>query len=217
MCSALRRYLERYDLGKEEYALKSKLFQGSGLYYPAASVLNLTSDSTQLNNADLDSLLRCDFINEYKNIWLIGPPGTGKTYISNVIGKYACKLQYSARYFEMHDLFIRCEAAERANVFPLFSETLCKTNLIILDDFLLTGISNRQALYLISLLNHSRDPENPRTLLICSSLTLEQIKHRLLEVSPKLGETIMSKLTAEMIVLTIKGNDLRKKRLKPGH
>lgn len=190
----------------------SKLLQGSEPYLPSGRVPVLNSDSARLNNACLDELLRCDFIHKYQNIWLLGSPGIGKTYTSSVIANHARRLHYSVRYFQPYDFFRRCEDAEKSNVYQLFLETLCKTNLIILDDFLMTGIGVRQASYLFSFLKYPRDPENPRIVLICSQLKEEDIKQRLLEESPELGEDIMNELMTERIVLTIKGNDLKRTR-----
>jgi DNA replication protein DnaC len=86
---------------------------------------------------------------------------------------------------------------------------MCQKNVIILDDFLLTGVTFTQATYLFELLNYPKNSLKPRTIIICSQLMEEEMRLRLAEVSPSLAEAIMSRLKAKRLVLEISGKDMR--------
>jgi len=102
-----------------------------------------------------------------------------------------------------------CAAAdEQNNLAGLIAET-CKKNLIILDDFLLTGINFEQTRYLYELLNRKPDPKVPRSFIISSQLMEEEMKLRLLDASPALAEAIMSRLKSKQLKLEISGKDMR--------
>ena len=187
-----------------------RLLRSARLYYPSANIPGIIqNESKKLNTALLDSLLTCEYISGSQPVWVLGSSGTGKTYISSVLGNQACILQYSVRYFSTSEFFQLCAEAELNGEFKAFLCGVCKKNLIILDDFLLTGVTFSQATYLFELLNHPVDPKHPRSIMISSQLMEEEMKLRLAEVSPSLAEAIMSRLKSKRLVLVITGKDMR--------
>ena len=188
-----------------------KLIRNSTLYYPAASVAGLIHDpQRKMNLALLDSLLICEYIKQSQPVWVLGSSGAGKTYVSCLLGKQACLLQYDVKYYTTSDFFFQCQEAEENNCFRNFITNLCKNNLIILDDFLLTGVNFIQATYLYELMNFPPNPKKPRSIIISTQLMEEEITLRLSEVSPALSESIMGRLKSKSIRLEITGKDMRK-------
>ena len=76
-------------------------------------------DFTQLNEnvspLFIQELASCKFIDEHKNIVMIGNPGRGKTHISIALGLKACLQGYS-RYFLLRTC---CFGDSRFRAFPL--------------------------------------------------------------------------------------------------
>lgn len=180
------------------------------LYYPSANVAGILREADRrMNMTLLDSLLSGNYIKNNQPVWILGSSGSGKTYISCVLGNQACLLQYSVAYYTTSGFFKACEQAEGQNMIHEFINALCKKNLIIFDDFLLTGVTFPQATYLFELLNHPIQPGKSRSLIVTSQLKEEEMKLRLSEISPALAEAIMSRLKAKRLLLEITGKDLR--------
>jgi len=180
------------------------------LYYKEASVAGLVHDpERKMNLSMLDSLLTCSYIALRQPVWLLGSAGAGKTYISCLLGKQACSLEYSVQYFSTSYFFDLCKEADINGKFTECLSTISKKNLIILDDFLLTGIGFKEATYLFELLNLPPDPKVPRTVIISTQLMEEEVKLRLQESSPALAEATMSRLKSKAQKLEITGKDMR--------
>lgn len=187
-----------------------RLVRNSGLYYPSASIPGIIkSDQQRMNMALLDSLLTCEYIQSEQPVWILGSAGTGKTYICSILGNQACMLQYAVKYYATSSFFLQCAEADMNGRFYNFIHDVCKNNLIILDDFLLTGITFNQATFLFELLNYPKSDKKPRAIMVCSQLMEEEMKLRLSDVSPSLAEAIMSRLKAKRLVLEITGKDMR--------
>ena len=187
-----------------------RLIRKSSLYYPAASVAGLIHDpQRKMDLALLDSLLICDYINRSQPLWVLGSSGAGKAYISCLLGKQACLLQYSVKYYMTSQFFSLCEDAEGNGNFRAFIGNVCRNNLIILDDFLLTGVNFDQAKYLYELMNYPPNPKKPRSIIISTQLMEEEIRLRLSEVSPAISEAIMGRLKSRSLTLEITGKDMR--------
>ena len=188
----------------------NRLVRQSGLYYPAAGVAGIIHDQQRrMNTTLLDSLLTCEYIVRNQPVWIMGSSGSGKTYISCVLGKQACLLQYAVRYFSTSELFEYCAYAEKKKELQTYIHELTRSNLIILDDFLLTGVTFSEATYLYELFNAPLDPKRPRTFVIATQLMEEEIRLRLADVSPALSEAIVGRLKARALVLEITGKDMR--------
>lgn len=187
-----------------------RLIGKSSLYYPSASVPGIINDKNRkINLSLLDSLLMCGYIEHSQPVWIQGSSGTGKTYISCVLGKQACLLLYSVKYYTTSEFFAFCSEAEALGRLQNFITETCKNNLIILDDFLLTGVNFNEAKYLYELLNFPPNQKHPRSVIVATQLMEEEIRLRLSDVSPALSEAIVSRLKAKALYLEISGKNMR--------
>ena len=187
-----------------------RLLNKADLFYPEASVAGLINDpQRKMNLSLLDSLLTCSFISAGQPVWLLGSSGAGKTYISCVLGKQACLLEYSVQYFTAYHFFRQCAEADTLGRLDKFMADISKKNLLILDDFLLTGVTFNYATYLFELLNLPADPRKPRTVIISTQLMEEEVKLRLKDASPALAEAIMGRLQYKSLTLEVTGKNMR--------
>ena len=58
----------------------------------------------KLNKLKITDLASCRFINQNKNIVLMGKPGVGKTHLANAIGLEALKQGYKVLFLHINDL-----------------------------------------------------------------------------------------------------------------
>ena len=88
----------------------------------------------ELNKRQIMDIASCRFINENKNIVLMGKPGVGKTHIANAIGLEAIKQGYTVLFLDINDLIDKINCAEAEGTINLLMNLLQNTDLIILDE-----------------------------------------------------------------------------------
>lgn len=95
-------------------------------------------DFTQLNeNVSpllIQELASCKFIDEHKNIVMIGNPGRGKTHISIALGLKACLQGYRALFKNAGSLSTELTEARDSYQLGRIERLLDKTDLLILDE-----------------------------------------------------------------------------------
>jgi DNA replication protein DnaC len=88
----------------------------------------------ELNKRQIMDIASCRFINENKNIVLMGKPGVGKTHIANAIGLEAIKQGYTVLFLHINDLIEKINCAKAEGTINLLMNLLQNTDLIILDE-----------------------------------------------------------------------------------
>lgn len=88
----------------------------------------------ELDKKLISELSACRFINEKKNIVLMGKPGTGKTHIANAIGVEAIKQGYKVKFIHINDLIEKLQIAKADGTYHFSLKEFLKPELIILDE-----------------------------------------------------------------------------------
>ena len=65
-----------------------------------------------LNRQLISRLATCDYISEYRNIFITGKSGSGKTYLACAFGMAACMKYYKVKFVRFSDLLMRLKEAE---------------------------------------------------------------------------------------------------------
>ncbi len=79
-------------------------------------------------------LASCRFINEKKNVVLMGKPGVGKTHLANAIGLEAIKQGYKVIFFHVNDLIEKMIISKADGTYHQTIRNLLNTDLIIIDE-----------------------------------------------------------------------------------
>lgn len=109
-----------------------------------------------------------DFIAKGYNICILGASDAGKSYLARAIGIKACN-NYSVRYFHSEEL-IESMVALKQQSYGKFAgrmKQLLKTDLVILDDFLLHTITDEREVKILFELLEKRNEQN-RSTIVCS-------------------------------------------------
>ena len=78
-----------------------RLIRQAELEQPDASIAAIDYQSgRKLNKALISRLATCEYISEYRNIFITGATGSGKTYMACAFGMEACKHYYTVKYGE---------------------------------------------------------------------------------------------------------------------
>jgi DNA replication protein DnaC len=91
--------------------------------------------SSEINEALVRQLHRCEFMDNAHNLVLIGGPGTGKTHVATAIGVQAVEHQRKKiRFFSTLELVNALEQEKVLGRVGQLSERLVRLDLVILDE-----------------------------------------------------------------------------------
>ena len=91
--------------------------------------------SSEINEAKVRQLHRCEFIENAENVVLIGGPGTGKSHTATAIGVQAIEHhRRKVRFFSTVELVNALEQEKASGKAGKIAEMLTKVDLVILDE-----------------------------------------------------------------------------------
>lgn len=124
----------------------SRLIRNAGFRYPGACMEDIEyHPDRKLNRSELLRLSGCRYIRENHHIILMGASGSGKTYLSNALGVAACRNHLAVRYVRIPDLLNELAVARGEGTYQKQIKIYQKADLLIIDEFLLTPMTNEQA------------------------------------------------------------------------
>jgi DNA replication protein DnaC len=88
----------------------------------------------ELDKVKIIDITACRFINENKNIILMGKPGVGKTHLANAIGIEAIKKGYKVLLFHINDLIEKLNIAKADGTKNQLMNLIMNANLVIIDE-----------------------------------------------------------------------------------
>ena len=103
------------------------------------------SSRRRFQKKDLLQFTTETWIKQAHNVVISGPTGTGKTFLAEAIGLQACKMGYSTRKIRFKKLFEEINSARGTGQYLKHLEKLQKTRVLIIDDFLMSEVSNEDA------------------------------------------------------------------------
>lgn len=91
--------------------------------------------ASEINEATVCQLHRCEFMDDAHNIVLVGGPGTGKTHIATALGVQAIEHhRRKVRFFSTIELVNALEQEKARGKAGQIAETLVRLDLLILDE-----------------------------------------------------------------------------------
>ena len=106
-----------------------------------------------LSKTMLMQLCELNWIEQLYNIVLMGPSGTGKTYIAAGLCHEAVKNGYSAYFRSMDDLMNTLKMKNITRTAIADYKRLCKAHLIVIDDMMMFPIEKEEAVSLFNFIN----------------------------------------------------------------
>ncbi len=99
----------------------------------------------RLNKQLITRLATCEYIAEYRNIFITGATGCGKTYMACAFGMEACKQYFTTKYVRLPDLLIDLELARNDGTYKKVMSKYANPMLLIIDEWLLLKPSESEA------------------------------------------------------------------------
>ena len=159
-----------------------------------------------LKQAQMASLLQCDWINKAQNLLLTGPCGSGKTYIACALGHQACLKGYSSKYYRVSRLTLALTQAKADGTYLKLLKSIAGFDLLILDDW---GLEPLSAAARHDLMEMMDDRYGQTTTLMTSQLPTEQWYQSIGDNT--LADAILDRLMHNAHRINLKGESMRKK------
>jgi len=152
-------------------------------------------------------LAQCAWVQSHLNLLVLGPTGSGKTYVACALANSACRSRFSVRYFRTSRLLHRLALARQDNSYHTLLHSLAKMDLIILDDWMRDAVSVPNAQDLLELLD---DRFGRSSTLVVSQVPIHEWHSRIPD--PTLADAVLDRLIHNAHRLNLEGESQRKLR-----
>lgn len=135
---------------------------------PTAHLNNLDyTPDRQLNAQVIEQLSTNQYIHSFRNVIIQGATGTGKSFVANALANHAISAGHTALYQRMTELLATLHVAELENNMANVLKKLIKVDVLIIDDFLLTGTSELEQKHLLELFELRN---RSKSMILCSQM-----------------------------------------------
>jgi len=158
-----------------------------------------------LDRSLFHNLSTCQWIRDANHLVIVGPTGTGKSWLACALGNKACRDGFSVLYKRSSRLFADLAQARGEGRLARLIATLERVNLLILDDWgpePLTADQRRDLLEIVD------DRYDKGSLLITSQVPVSQWHDVIAD--PTLGDAILDRIIHNAHRIELKGDSLRR-------
>ena len=194
-----REHLRRHQQRLTRRLKQAKLFVGASLAEVDYHV------SRGLKKSQFLEWAQGQWLVEHLNLIVVGPTGTGKTFLSCVLADHLCKQGYAIRYFKTAELISDLKLAKADGSFPRLRKRLAAFDLVILDEWLRDPLSALDAREILDFLD---DRYRRHSCLFATQFPVNQWHQQIQD--PTLADAILDRIVHDSLRLTLKGESMRK-------
>ena len=165
------------------------------------------SPARKLDRRTILELGQCNWISSRHNILVLGPTGSGKSYIASAFGNVAARHGFTVRYQRTSRLLHALTLARADGSLTSLLRYLAKINLLILDDWMRDPITLSNAQDILEVLD---DRFGHTATLIASQVPVADWHLRIPD--PTLADAILDRLVHNAQRVELKGESQRKLR-----
>jgi DNA replication protein DnaC len=147
------------------------------------------------------------WIANHLNTLVLGPTGSGKTFLASALGLAGCRNDYSVRYFRTSRLLYQLGQSHQDGSYPSLLASLARLDLLILDDWMRDPISTTNAQDLLEVLD---DRFGRVSTLVASQVPVADWFARFPD--PTVGDGVLDRIVHNAYRLNLEGDSQRKIR-----
>jgi len=167
------------------------------------------SQSRGLDKKLMLSLASCEWLKGHHNVFIVGPTGTGKSYLACALAQKACREGYSALYLRVPRLFAELSLAKGDGRYSKLLSGFARTDLLVLDDWGLSKLNKEQQRDVLEIME---DRHDIRSTIITSQLPVAKW-HEVVD-DPTLADAILDRVVHNAYKINLEGESMRKKKRK---
>jgi DNA replication protein DnaC len=158
-----------------------------------------------LDRSLLQTLSQVAWASSHHNILIVGPCGTGKTFLACALAHKACLHGFTAHYCRISRLLSELQLSKGDGQYGKRMNELAKTDVLILDDFGLSPLIDEARRDLLEILDDRHDKKST----IVTSQIPVKFWHETIG-NETLADAILDRLVHNAYRLEIKGESMRK-------
>jgi DNA replication protein DnaC len=184
-----------------------RLLKAARLRYPACLEDVDFTTPRGLDRQVVLSLGTCRWVQEHQSLILVGPTGTGKSFLACAFAERACRRGFSAYYVRAPRLLYDLAVARGDGSYGRLLVKLAKTDLLAVDDWLITPLTEPQRHDLLEIVE---DRSERAATLIAAQLPVNAWHEAIGE--PTLADAICDRLIHRAHRIELKGRSMREVR-----
>ena len=174
----------------------------------SASIEDLDLSATRgLERRFVLELSQCTWIANHLNTLVLGPTGSGKTFLASALGLSACRNDHTVRYFRTSRLLFQLAQSHNDGSYPSLLASLAKLDLLILDDWMRDPLTAAEARDLLEVFD---DRFGRVSTLVASQVPVADWFARLPD--PTIADSILDRIIHNSYRLNLTGASQRKIR-----
>jgi len=160
-----------------------------------------------LDRTLFSKLATCQWIRDHQHLVMVGPTGTGKSWLACALGHKACREGFSVLYKRAFRLLTDLALARGEGRLPRLLGSIERTRLLIIDDWGPEPLTAEQRRDLLEIVD---DRYDKGSLLITSQLPVDRWHDVIAD--PTFGDAILDRVIHNAHRLNLKGDSLRRRR-----
>jgi DNA replication protein DnaC len=186
----------------------SRLIRKADYVFPNACLEDIEYHADRkLDKALITRLGTCGYVDDCRNIIILGATGSGKTFLANAFGVTASRSFYTVRYVRLPELLAELAVARAEGTYRKTLKQYKLVKLLILDEWLLYPLKDSEARDLLEI-TESRCKK--ASTIFCSQFEVGGWHQKIGE--PTLADAICDRIVHDSYTIIIGGADSMRKR-----
>ena len=204
-----------YEILKSEYELKDKRAKETLLKFASfPKVKTIDTLDFSFANVDkklIDEILTMRFIDEAKNVLLLGPSGVGKTHLALAMGYVATQKRIKTKFITASDLVLQLKSAHMQNRLDYYlKRIILPSKLLIIDELGYFRLNELESNLFFQIINKKYETSS---IIITTNLNFIKLKE-VFNDNEALTTAILDRLIHHSFIINIQSESYRLREKK---